>query len=81
MLGREKQIATVEAFWRQAVEARTGGALYMYGKPGSGKTATIHQVSHDVAVWEDATGAVPANVALINSMLFTRPRLLAAEVH
>jgi Cdc6-like AAA superfamily ATPase len=44
MIGREEERAAVEAFLKETVGSRRAGALYISGKPGTGKSSLVRDV-------------------------------------
>lgn len=43
LVGREQERQLLAAFWKETVEQRQGGSLYVSGAPGVGKTALVDE--------------------------------------
>eukprot|EP00730_Choanoeca_flexa_P003947 TRINITY_DN11544_c0_g4_i3.p1 TRINITY_DN11544_c0_g4~~TRINITY_DN11544_c0_g4_i3.p1 ORF type:complete len:868 (+),score=169.03 TRINITY_DN11544_c0_g4_i3:139-2742(+) len=66
---RDKEQEVVKTFWQEHVDGCKPGSLYISGKPGTGKTATLHQLIEDRGRNGDDTPTI-----VFNCMSLTDPR-------
>ena len=77
VVGRETETGAVREFWMRALGSRKGGAMYISGAPGTGKSLTLSGVADDVhdAKALDGYGVMPAVVTVhLNCMSHMTPR-------
>lgn len=79
---REEERATIHTFLRDAVaRGGAGGALYISGMPGTGKTATVHEVVRSLQR-ESQSGALPEfDFVEINGMRLPHPYQAYTELY
>lgn len=45
---RESEILEITTFWKKCLENKKGGSLYISGSPGTGKTATLAEITESM---------------------------------
>eukprot|EP00049_Salpingoeca_infusionum_P021813 m.4628 g.4628 ORF g.4628 m.4628 type:complete len:591 (+) comp4536_c0_seq1:230-2002(+) len=75
LVSREREREVIETFWRTHLEASKAGSLYISGKPGTGKTATIRELLHKFAKEGSKTPTVS-----INCMSVKEPRHIFVRI-
>lgn len=76
LLCREEQLRTVYQFCQERLAARQGGAMYVSGSPGLGKSLTIRQAHDHIA----ASLAPEHRVALVNAFHIASPSAVYATL-
>ncbi|EDQ86196.1 uncharacterized protein MONBRDRAFT_28402 [Monosiga brevicollis MX1] len=76
LIGRAREQETVRTFWREHVDARKPGALYISGKPGTGKTATLNQLIAARGAAGDDTPTVCINCMTLRDPTHIYSRIL-----
>lgn len=76
VVGRENEKSIVESFFRQHLDANAGGALYVSGAPGTGKTVLLHNVLDHVV-----SDYPKVNVCYINCMTINEPKAIFEKIH
>lgn len=71
MRGRERERQCIVDFWTDCVGTGTSGSLYISGKPGTGKTATLREVRKSM---ESRYSKTQQSVAYLNCMGVGEPR-------
>ncbi|PRP86001.1 hypothetical protein PROFUN_05772 [Planoprotostelium fungivorum] len=67
--GREKELKEIRDWIQEHIDNGSSSSLYISGRPGSGKTATINQLRKDLVSSQSRT-----NCVYINCMQFTADR-------
>ncbi|XP_054720805.1 origin recognition complex subunit 1-like [Uloborus diversus] len=70
---REEEYSDIYTFVKGCLCAQTGGCMYISGVPGTGKTATVHEVVRNLEE-EKETGEIPVfSFVEVNGMWMTDP--------
>ncbi|EAW11845.1 AAA family ATPase CDC6 [Aspergillus clavatus NRRL 1] len=48
LIGRDSEREKLKSFIKEGIASRTGGCLYVSGPPGTGKSAMVHEVCHEM---------------------------------
>ncbi|CAD7697521.1 unnamed protein product [Ostreobium quekettii] len=62
--GRDEQVAALRAFLSERFDSGTGGAAYLSGLPGTGKTLTVHTALSNLSNYPCAHKQPPAVVSI-----------------
>eukprot|EP00048_Salpingoeca_helianthica_P004426 m.76749 g.76749 ORF g.76749 m.76749 type:complete len:444 (+) comp13191_c0_seq1:377-1708(+) len=76
LLGRETERASIEEFLQEHVQSRSAGSMYIAGKPGTGKTATVEEILRTL----DPATKRKLCVAQVNCMRLKDPRGVFAMI-
>lgn len=76
VVGREEERATIEGFLNTHIADRTPASMYISGKPGTGKTATVTAII--AAFCERSSRA--AKVVNVNCMTETNPKAIFTRI-
>ncbi|KAK9766054.1 Origin recognition complex, subunit 1 [Basidiobolus ranarum] len=70
---REDEFCEILAYLESALEDQTGGCIYISGVPGTGKTATVHEVIRSLQTRVEDGDLEPFQFIEINGMKLTEP--------
>jgi len=70
--GREKEHKKISSFLQQSISAKEGGALYLCGAPGTGKSLSVNRLLSNPAIVPPSA----ANTVYVNAMTLSKPNSL-----
>ncbi|CAL8309889.1 unnamed protein product [Lota lota] len=77
---REQEFQDIYNFVESKIMDGTGGCMYISGVPGTGKTATVHEVVHSLQRAADADDIPSFNFVEINGMKMTDPHQAYVQI-
>ncbi|CAF94103.1 unnamed protein product, partial [Tetraodon nigroviridis] len=77
---REQEFQDIYSFVESKITDGTGGCMYISGVPGTGKTATVHEVIRCLQHAADADQIPPFTFVEINGMKMTEPHQAYVQV-
>ncbi|XP_054428366.1 origin recognition complex subunit 1 [Pteronotus mesoamericanus] len=77
---REKEFQDIYNFVESKLLDRTGGCMYISGVPGTGKTATVHEVMHSLQQAAQAKDVPPFQYIEVNGMKLTEPHQVYVQI-
>ncbi|XP_036303144.1 origin recognition complex subunit 1 [Pipistrellus kuhlii] len=77
---REKEFQDIYNFVESKLLDRTGGCMYISGVPGTGKTATVHEVMHCLRQAAHANDVPPFQYIEVNGMKLTEPHQVYVQI-
>lgn len=77
---REQEFQDIYNFVESKLLDHTGGCMYISGVPGTGKTATVHEVIHCLQQAAQANGVPPFQYVEVNGMKLTEPHQVYVQI-
>ena len=77
---REQEFQDIYSFVEDRLQEDTGGCMYISGVPGTGKTATVHEVIHHLEEAADEGYGVQFKFVELNGMKLTDPNQVYATL-
>ncbi|XP_066125294.1 origin recognition complex subunit 1 isoform X1 [Saccopteryx bilineata] len=77
---REKEFQDIYNFVESKLLDHTGGCMYISGVPGTGKTATVHEVIHYLQRAAQAKALPPFQYIEVNGMKLTEPHQVYVQI-
>lgn len=77
---REKEFQDIYNFVESKLLDHTGGCMYISGVPGTGKTATVHEVIHCLQQAAQANDVPPFQYIEVNGMKLTEPHQVYVQI-
>ncbi|XP_037014230.2 origin recognition complex subunit 1 [Artibeus jamaicensis] len=77
---REKEFQDIYSFVESKLLDHTGGCMYISGVPGTGKTATVHEVIHCLQQAARAEDVPPFQYVEVNGMKLTEPHQVYVQI-
>ncbi|KAM7098320.1 origin recognition complex subunit 1 isoform 2-T5 [Molossus nigricans] len=77
---REKEFQDIYNFVESKLLDHTGGCMYISGVPGTGKTATVHEVIHCLQQAAKANEVPPFQFIEVNGMKLTEPHQVYVQI-
>lgn len=77
---REQEFQDIYNFVESKLLDHTGGCMYISGVPGTGKTATVHEVIHCLQQAAQADDVPPFQYVEVNGMKLTEPRQIYVQI-
>lgn len=77
---REKEFQDIYNFVESKLLDRTGGCMYISGVPGTGKTATVHEVIHCLQQAAQANDVPSFQYIEVNGMKLTEPHQVYVQI-
>ncbi|KAF6110458.1 origin recognition complex subunit 1 [Phyllostomus discolor] len=77
---REKEFQDIYNFVESKLLDHTGGCMYISGVPGTGKTATVHEVIHCLQQAAQAKDVPPFQYIEVNGMKLTEPHQVYVQI-
>ncbi|KAM5320175.1 origin recognition complex subunit 1 isoform 1-T6 [Glossophaga mutica] len=77
---REKEFQDIYNFVESKLLDHTGGCMYISGVPGTGKTATVHEVIHCLQQAAQAKDVPPFQYIEVNGMKLTDPHQVYVQI-
>ncbi|XP_064626056.1 origin recognition complex subunit 1-like isoform X2 [Lineus longissimus] len=78
---RDQEFNDIYSFVEGKVSDGTGGCMYISGVPGTGKTATVHEVIRQLEATNQAGHIPDFNYIEINGMKLTDPHQAYVQIH
>ncbi|XP_057600456.1 origin recognition complex subunit 1 isoform X2 [Hippopotamus amphibius kiboko] len=77
---REQEFQDIYNFVESKLLDHTGGCMYISGVPGTGKTATVHEVIHCLQQAAQANDVPPFQYIEVNGMKLTEPHQVYVQI-
>ncbi|KAF5923163.1 origin recognition complex subunit 1 [Diceros bicornis minor] len=77
---REQEFQDIYNFVESKLLDRTGGCMYISGVPGTGKTATVHEVIRGLQQATQANDVPPFQYIEVNGMKLTEPHQVYVQI-
>uniref|UniRef100_A0A8D2DH70 Origin recognition complex subunit 1 n=1 Tax=Sciurus vulgaris TaxID=55149 RepID=A0A8D2DH70_SCIVU len=77
---REQEFQDIYSFVESKLLDRTGGCMYISGVPGTGKTATVHEVIRCLQQAAQANDVPPFQYIEVNGMKLTEPHQVYVQI-
>lgn len=77
---REQEFHDIYNFVESKLLDHTGGCMYISGVPGTGKTATVHEVIHCLQQAAQANDVPPFQYIEVNGMKLTEPHQVYVQI-
>ncbi|XP_011368791.1 origin recognition complex subunit 1 [Pteropus vampyrus] len=77
---REQEFQDIYNFVESKLLDHTGGCMYISGVPGTGKTATVHEVIHCLQKAAQTNDVPPFKYVEVNGMKLTEPRQVYVQI-
>ncbi|XP_064138047.1 origin recognition complex subunit 1 isoform X3 [Loxodonta africana] len=77
---REREFQDIYNFVESKLLDRTGGCMYISGVPGTGKTATVHEVTRCLQQAAQANDVPPFQYVEVNGMKLTEPHQVYVQI-
>lgn len=77
---REQEFQDIYNFVESKLLDHTGGCMYISGVPGTGKTATVHEVIHCLQQAAQANDVPPFQYVEVNGMKLTEPHQVYVQI-
>ncbi|XP_042637592.1 origin recognition complex subunit 1 [Orycteropus afer afer] len=77
---REQEFQDIYSFVESKLLDRTGGCMYISGVPGTGKTATVHEVIRCLQQAAQANDVPPFQYIEVNGMKLTEPHQIYVQI-
>ncbi|XP_032969099.1 origin recognition complex subunit 1 isoform X2 [Rhinolophus ferrumequinum] len=77
---REQEFQDIYNFVESKLLDHTGGCMYISGVPGTGKTATVHEVIHCLQQAVQANDVPPFQYVEVNGMKLTEPHQVYVQI-
>lgn len=77
---REQEFHNIYSFVESKLLDHTGGCMYISGVPGTGKTATVHEVIHCLQQAAQANDVPPFQYIEVNGMKLTEPHQVYVQI-
>ncbi|XP_037672612.1 origin recognition complex subunit 1 [Choloepus didactylus] len=77
---REQEFQDIYNFVESKLLDYTGGCMYISGVPGTGKTATVHEVIHCLQQAAQANDVPPFQYIEVNGMMLTEPHQAYVQI-